>query len=65
MIAVRAGESVQVKQIGFFKGAVLSLCQVGMELSACHMYKRMVKIGDMLKVDNEAAVCLKKAVFRQ
>lgn len=56
---------MQVKQIGFFKGAVLSLCQVGMELSACYMYKRMVKIGDMLKVYNEAAVCLKKAVFRQ
>lgn len=34
-----------------------------MELAACHVHKRMVKIGDMIKVDNKSAVRLKKNSF--
>ena len=36
-----------------------------MELTAGHVYKRMVKIGNVLEVDNKTAVCLKKTVFGQ
>ena len=34
-----------------------------MKLMTTHVHKCMVKICDMLKIDNEAAVCLEKAVF--
>ena len=34
-----------------------------MDLIVSHIDKGMVKIRDMFKVDNEAAVCLKKTVF--
>lgn len=36
-----------------------------MELTARHVYKRMVKIGNVLEVDNKTAMCLKKTVFGQ
>ena len=34
-----------------------------MDLIAIHIDKGMIKIRDMFKVDNEAAVCLEKTVF--
>lgn len=36
-----------------------------MKLSAGHMNQGMVKIHDVFKVDDKAAVCLEKAVFWQ
>ena len=53
----------KIKKVGFFKCTVFSFCQVSVDLIASHVDKGMVKIRDMFKVDDEAAVCLEKTVF--
>lgn len=60
-----SSRAFQVEKIGVFKGTVFPFRQIRLKVVICQMYKGVVKIRYMFKIDNKAAVRLKKTVFWQ